>query len=120
MWLKQYCTSGDNSTHGLLKNEQIRNSYVWTAPAVLRERQLLHHFCLAGLQFHCAGALGIANTKTKNGRAVTQLLVAGFQTRRLGFEPESCHVGHVVGKAAVVQVKSEYSISPVTHTFHQL
>jgi hypothetical protein len=45
-------------------------------------------------------------------------LVAGFPTRRPGFEPESIHVGFLVEKVALAQAFSEYFDFWCQFSFH--
>jgi hypothetical protein len=54
--------------------------------------------------------------------AVPQLrrLVAGFLSRRHGFEPRSGHVGFIVDKVALGQVFSEYFGFPCHFSLHRL
>jgi hypothetical protein len=47
-------------------------------------------------------------------------LVAGFPSRRTGFEPKSDHVGFVVDKVALGQIISEYFDFPCQFLFHRL
>jgi hypothetical protein len=51
------------------------------------------------------------------GRALAQLLVAGFQPRQPRFEPRSVHVEFVVEKVALGQLFSEYFGFPCQFSF---
>jgi hypothetical protein len=51
---------------------------------------------------------------------VSMVLVAGFPSRRPGFQPGSGHVGFVVEKVALGQVFSDYFGVPCQSSFHQL
>jgi hypothetical protein len=55
-------------------------------------------------------------------KAVPELkrLVAGFPSRRPGFDPRSGHVGFVVNTVALGQVLSEYFGFPYQSSFHRL
>jgi hypothetical protein len=47
-------------------------------------------------------------------------LVAGFPSRRLGFDPSSNYVGFMVDKMALEQVFSEYFCFPCQLSFRQM
>jgi hypothetical protein len=67
----------------------------------------------AGLLVSCP-----PNELNRYAEPLVKRLVAGFQTRRPGFEPGSSYVGFVVDKVALGQAFSDYFGSPCQSSFH--
>jgi hypothetical protein len=94
------------STFHILRYSYVFRRYV----AVLRQ-------ILRCTFFRC-----IHSPLTGDSQAAPQLkrLVAGFPSRRPGFDPMSSQVGFVVDKVALGQAFSEYFGFPCQSSFHQL
>jgi hypothetical protein len=89
----------------LRPNRSVQNTqWIWSSPQ-LKDKD-------------CSGCMGYNRglvTVYPNRR-----LVAGFRSRRTGFEPTSGHVGFVVDRVALVPVFSEYFGFPCQFSFHRL